>query len=110
MHRLAWILKRGPIPKGKEVCHECDNKPCFNVKHLFTGTHLENMRDAVSKNLIASRKGEAHGCSKLTANKVRSIRRIWRKSPHNQKAIGKRFGVRASTIGMIVTRKTWRHI
>jgi hypothetical protein len=48
-HRLAWITKHGPIPKGLEVCHRCDERRCVNVDHLFLGTHASNMEDVWSK-------------------------------------------------------------
>lgn len=45
VHRLVWELKNGFIPKAMEICHHCDNPSCFNPKHLFIGTHRDNMLD-----------------------------------------------------------------
>ncbi|MBS0523239.1 MAG: HNH endonuclease [Proteobacteria bacterium] len=44
-HRLAWIVKNGPIPKGLHVCHRCDERRCVNTEHLFLGSHSVNMTD-----------------------------------------------------------------
>lgn len=57
VHRLAWQARRGEIPKGMCVLHQCDNPPCLNVQHLFLGTHKDNSQDM-------SRKGRAAGQGK----------------------------------------------
>ena len=35
-----------PLEKGKECCHHCDNKACYEIAHLFEGTHSRNIRDS----------------------------------------------------------------
>jgi hypothetical protein len=48
-HRAAWIARHGPIGKGLEVCHRCDERRCCNPDHLYLGSHTENMADMRAK-------------------------------------------------------------
>jgi hypothetical protein len=44
-HRAAWIARHGPIARGHEVCHRCDERRCCNPDHLYLGSHAENMAE-----------------------------------------------------------------
>jgi hypothetical protein len=35
----------GPVPKGNDLMHICDNPLCVNPSHLRVGSHAENMYD-----------------------------------------------------------------
>ncbi len=43
--RAAYAAYRGDIPAGHCVLHTCDTPLCVNPDHLWTGTHLDNVRD-----------------------------------------------------------------
>ncbi len=64
-HRHIYRLTKGSIPRGMDVCHSCDNRKCINPDHLFLGTRLDNMADAVSKGRQA--KGNSLPHTKITA-------------------------------------------
>lgn len=74
--RAAWHCFFGPIDKGFDVCHTCDNGHCANPMHLFLGTRLENMQDCVSKGRHAH--GERHHLAKLTESQVVVMRKLRR--------------------------------
>lgn len=48
-HRIALELGKGPLKKGRYVCHSCDSPKCCNPRHLFAGTQKNNMDDMTDK-------------------------------------------------------------
>jgi hypothetical protein len=48
-HRLMWYALHGWPKKPLCVCHKCDVPLCINPRHLFLGTHLENIQDSRRK-------------------------------------------------------------
>lgn len=103
-HRLAYELKHGPIPKGAQVLHRCDNPPCCNDEHLFLGTNKDNSDDKVAKGRSAKRAG--HGMAKLSEEKVLEIRmRLSLGESH--RSIARSIGISQTTVCNINRGKTW---
>ena len=110
-HRVSWELHRGPIPAGLFVLHIpslCHTPGCVNPDHLYLGTHTDNEHDKFKDG--TSNNGEANGQAKLQKDDVLSIRERYAAGNVTQKELSKEYGVARRTIGMITTRRTWRHM
>ena len=107
-HRMVWEFANGPIPSGLFICHRCDNRSCCNPRHLYAGTHEDNMRDMKSRgrSRCARLLGNANPAARLTEKQVRAIRR----ETGMHAVVAHKYGVNETTIGCIRRRKTWRHI
>lgn len=49
IHRLAYMLVKGPIPDDLCVLHSCDVRHCCNPDHLRLGTISENKQDELQR-------------------------------------------------------------
>jgi hypothetical protein len=104
-HRVSFEVFNGNLGR-KRACHRCDNPPCINPKHLFAGSQLDNIHDAISKGRLDNR-GERHGMAKLTEAEVVEIRRLVA-SGMKQKDVAPLFDVRPSYISRIVNNQIWK--
>jgi hypothetical protein len=105
-HRIMWKLSKGYIPKGRFVCHSCDNPLCVNPRHLWLGTNKTNMADMKKKG--RSSMGERNARAKLTWRKVAQIRRAYDSGESSFRGLAARFEISDSQIGRIVHRQEWR--
>lgn len=107
-HRASYEIHYGPIPKGMQVCHKCDNPPCCNPRHLVLGTLQYNAKDRTDKGRTAH--GEKHGAAKLTADLVAKIKGELVNRAETWDAIASRYGVTRMAIIKISQGKTWAHV
>jgi hypothetical protein len=108
VHRVAWKLSKGFIPRGKRVLHKCDVRNCVRKKHLFVGTDADNTHDMYRKGRAPI--GERHGCAKLHRSQVRKIRLLYARGGATQYELASRFGVVQTQIHHIVRRLSWKHV
>lgn len=108
-HRYSYELHFGPIPEGLGVLHKCDNRPCCNPNHLFTGTALDNNQDMIQKGRQRQPSGANHPFAKLSPEDVQEIRQL-EQSGVPQSILALRYGVGRSQINKIVHFRSWSKI
>jgi hypothetical protein len=143
--RLSWTLWHGPIPKGTGfhgtcACHHCDTRRCVRPvgKHIFLGSHTDNMRDMEAKgrglhlagdehayrlhpemhasgdrNGSRTRpesrpRGSGHANAKLTELEVLEIRAL--RGKERQVDTAARYGVSQVLISVVQRGAGWRHV
>ena len=107
-HRVAWELTNGLIPDGLHVCHHCDTPGCVNPKHLWLGTHAENLADMKTKGRAA--RGDRSGTAKLDCRQVQIIKRLLFLGQCSAAELSALLGVSSSAIDSIRNENTWRHV
>lgn len=107
-HRYAYFITEGRIPDGLSVLHECDNRKCCNPKHLFAGTHQDNMQDMAEKGRAGSR-GERSWNAKLTEDHVREIRQLFQ-GGMAANDIADVYGIHPGHTRSIIRKKFWKHV
>ena len=104
-HRLTWALTYGAIPDGMHVLHKCDYKPCCNPRHLFLGTHADNMADMKAKGKAKGGPGRV----KLNEEQVREIRRL-KTEGWTCRQLAKKYDMDHSVMSDITARRTWKNV
>lgn len=50
VHRVALSLALGrPLEPDMNANHRCDNRPCARPRHLYEGTHTDNLDDQYAR-------------------------------------------------------------
>lgn len=108
-HRYSYMLATGErLPRSTVVMHLCHVPACVRPDHLEAGDQQRNIDQMWGAG--RGRLGEQIHNAKLTADAVRDIRRRMESGSATRSNLAVEFGVTASTISYIVTRKTWRHL
>lgn len=106
LHRQLYMQTHNirSMPRETQVMHICDNKQCINPAHLHTGTHDDNMREAVERDRVVF--GEDHHFAKLNEIKVRAIMQ----SSETDKVLSQRYNVSPAAIWCVRNGKSWNRI
>lgn len=122
-HRVSFMIHKGEIPEGKQVCHTCDNPKCVNPEHLFLGSQTDNNRDRQNKGRTASgdkngartqrhknsfvknggsgRIGELHPMAKLTSVQIENLRKEFAGGV-TKAALSRKYKLSQTHVGKIV--------
>ncbi len=94
-HRAAWVLYRGPIPKGMCLDHTCRERSCVNPDHLRVVTKqintIENSDSIPARN---ARKAFCPKCKQPYDHVPRPGRPNGRTCRHCSRALAKAYGYR----------------
>jgi hypothetical protein len=110
---VAFELAFGPISAGFVVCHRCDNPSCCNPSHLFAGTQLENVQDAIHKGRlvphVSKNAGEGNRGAKLNPSQVAYLKALGLKG-FDAGQLAKWYEVSLSAVYRILQGKQWRDV
>jgi len=99
--RAMWFVKVGD-PGKLSVLHTCDNDMCVNIKHLYLGDQLRNIRDS----LVRERRGSRFLFSNADVVRIRSLR----SAGISPRRIANQYDVHISRIRDILNGRTYRHV
>jgi hypothetical protein len=89
------------------LLHTCDNPSCCNPKHLFVGTHADNMADKVAKGRSPDFSGDKGPRAKLSMTQAREAREL-RKNGASVKDLAKQFGLSLPSMKTLLSGKSYK--
>lgn len=116
--RFSYELHIRPIPTELQVCHHCDVTQCVRPEHLFLGTTLDNVRDAIKKgrwnygprDSANYSRGAANHNTKLTEEQVREIRKRYVPRKASLRRLAREYNVSKYAIFSALHGLTWKHL
>lgn len=112
-HRIAYQLIKGEIPVGHLVCHHCDNPSCVNPEHLFSGTHLTNNHDMISKGRNVAppiHRGISQHAAILDESCAKEIVRLHKEDGKTRRQISAIMGVGYRCVCDVILGRNWSHV
>jgi len=100
-HRIAWSLSHGPIPDGKSALHHCDNPICCNERHIYLGTHKNNMEDAQARGRLHTPRPNKQRVTDAQLAEMLNLHAAGMK----QFQIAERFGVSKAYVSLLLKGK-----
>lgn len=98
-HRKAWSLINGSIEQGVRIAHLCGRSVCVNPWHLIEQHRLKGRPQI---------RGSNNGEAKLSTEQVREIRqKVKGKHWGIKKRLAREYGISASQLGAIISRRSW---
>jgi len=89
------------------LLHTCDNPACCNPKHLWVGTHRDNMEDKVKKNRQKKFPTDSGPRCKLTMQQAREARQL-RKEGIPTRELAVRFGISLPSMKTLIRGDSYK--
>jgi hypothetical protein len=89
------------------LLHTCDNPSCCNPKHLFVGTHADNMADKVAKNRQKKFPTDHGPRCKLSMAQAREIRKL-RKNGVSARELAKKYEISLPSIKTLLRGDSYK--
>jgi hypothetical protein len=89
------------------LLHTCDNPSCCNPKHLFVGTHADNMADKVAKQRQKKFPNDSGPRCKLSMAQARKIRQL-RKEGVSARELAKKYEISLPSIKTLLRGDSYK--
>lgn len=107
IHRVAFKLAHGHYPLH-DGCHTCDNRACYNPRHVVDGTDVQNFGDMIAKGRSA--RGERNNQATITAEIVIAARTEYARGDITRRELADKYGLSFSGMKKVLNGQAWAHI
>lgn len=107
IHKLVCLVFHGPAPSLlHEAAHRNGKKLDNRARNIRWVLHQQNIDDKTRHGTLL--RGTRHHAAKLTPRKVRTLRRMVKRT--TLAAAGRHFGITKQAVSDIIKGKNWRHV